>query len=259
VSIPYGENTGGLVGVLREVVARMKQIGSADLVALYPYDQVTETLYAPMAFGISDEGLLSALPDMADQLRRYRTDAAQGKAPEDLLPSQYGPNIWLIVNRQPLLSEDAAHDINSSFIRRNKIRGVIGLPLMDGNELVALLYLNYVGAEDKPAFPDDLRLADLQAEAARAGMAIDQARKAEDMAALRATASLVGQLSAIVPHAEPGSPTFRDQLESTLATVITATGTDAAAVYAHDSQARRYDLVAAQGLRSAFPWAASVR
>ena len=97
MSPTYTEMAGGLVGALRAIVARMQQISGADLVALYPYDPDTETFYAPVAIGISDDGLLQSLSDMADQVRRYRADAAQGKAPETLQPAQYGPNVWLLV------------------------------------------------------------------------------------------------------------------------------------------------------------------
>jgi GAF domain-containing protein/predicted dehydrogenase len=257
VSSIYGEIEGGLVGVLRAVVSRMQQLGGAELAALYPYDSATETFYAPVSNGINDEGLLSSLPDMADQLRRYRADAEQGKVPEDLQPAQYGPNVWLIVKRRPLVARDAARDINSSFIRRNKIAAVVGLPLLAGDDLVALLYLNYVQRDDDPAasrFPDEQRLWELGEEAARAAIAIEQARKDEDLASFHAAADIVAQLSAIVPASEgEGSPAFREQLERALARVLSATATDAGAVYALDDQGRRLDLVADQGLSSSFP------
>ncbi|MDB5074247.1 MAG: hypothetical protein JWO42_426, partial [Chloroflexi bacterium] len=253
----YGENAGDLVGVLREVVARMQTLSGADIIALYPFDSATETFYAPVAIGISDEGLLQSLPDMADQLRRYHQDLEQGKAPEELLPTQYGPNVWLSVMRRPLLAGDTPRQLDSSFIRRNKIRSVVGLPLLAGEELVALLFLDYVAKNSQPGFPDESRLAELEAEAARAAIAIEQARKADDLAAFRATIELVGQLSAIVPDTEAGSgASFRGQIERTLASVLKATGTDAAAVYAVDGQGRRLDLVAVQGITAAF--AASV-
>jgi len=106
MSSTYGETATDLLGLLREVVVRMKQIAQADIVALYPFDADSETFYAPVAIGISDEGLLHSLPDMADQLRRYRADAEQGKVPEDLQPAQYGPNVWLKVTHRALVAED---------------------------------------------------------------------------------------------------------------------------------------------------------
>ena len=260
MSPTYTEMAGGLVGALRAIVARMQQISGADLVALYPYDSDTETFYAPVAIGISDDGLLQSLPDMADQVRRYRADAAQGKAPESLQPTQYGPNVWLLVTRQPLIAADALTVIDSSFIRRNKIRAMIGLPLLAGGQLVALLYLNYVaGGDDQSRFPSAEQMAALQAETAQAGIAIDQARKSEELAAFRATTEMVGQLSAIAPMLEQGGETsFREQVDRALASVLGTTGADAAAVYALDGQSRRLDQVAAHGLTIGFPVALEV-
>ena len=258
----YGETATDLVGVLREVVVRMQQLSGADIVALYPYDSDTQSFYAPVALGISDEGLLRSLPDMADQLRRYREDAAQGKAPEDLQPTQYGPNVWLIVNRHPLVANNAPRQVDSSFIRRNKIHGVIGLPLLAGKDLVALLYLNYVEGSDrttKDEFPSGRQISELEEEAAQAALAIEHARKAEDLAAFRATTEMVGQLATVLPDTEGhDGQSFNLQIEHTLAVLLRAIGADAAAIYALDDQTRRLDLVAAQGLTGPFAPSISV-
>ncbi|HVA91747.1 MAG TPA: GAF domain-containing protein [Chloroflexota bacterium] len=254
MSSTYGETATDLLGLLREVVVRMKQIAQADIVALYPFDADSETFYAPVAIGISDEGLLHSLPDMADQLRRYRADAEQGKVPEDLQPAQYGPNVWLKVTHRALVAEDTPSQLDSSFIRRNKIRSVVGLPLLAGTDLVALLYLNYVEHEGSAGktLLTPTRIAELEAAAAEAAVAIEQARKAEDLAAFRATTELVGQFSTIVPDGDGAVAAFHAQIERALAAVLHATGTDAAAIYALDDQGRRLDLIAAQGLSGGF-------
>jgi GAF domain-containing protein len=240
--------------MLREIVVRLREIAQADIVALYPFDEASETFYAPVAIGISDEGLLHSLPDMADQLRRYRLDAEQGKAPDDLQPAQYGPNVWLKVARRPLVAEDTPRQLDSSFIRRHKIRSVVGLPLLTGDELVALVYLNYLdhdGSEGKKLLTPT-RLAELESAAAAAAVAIDRARKAEDLAAFRATTELVGQFSTIVPDGDGAAPAVHGQIERALATILQATSTDAAAIYDLDDQERQLDLIAAQGLSGAF-------
>ncbi len=249
----YGNAATDLHGLLREVVVRMREIAQADIVALYPFDAESETFYAPVAIGISDDGLLHSLPDMADQLRRYRIDAEQGKAPDDLQPAQYGPNVWLMVTRRALVATDTPSQLDSSFIRRNKIRAVVGLPLLAGTELTALLYLNYVqheGSDVKnPLTP--ARLAELESGAAEAALAIQQARKAEDLAAFRATTDLVGQFSTMVPDGE-GAAAVHGQIERALASILAATGTDGVAIYALDDQGRRLDLLAAQGICGGF-------
>ena len=264
MSSNYEIRNGGLADVLHAVLDRMHQLSGADLIALYPYDPETETFYAPVANGISDEGLLQSLPDMADQIQRYRADAAQGKASDDIQPNQYGPNVWLLVKRQPLLARDAPAEINGSFIRRNKIRSLIGLPLLAGQQLVALLYLNYIehdGEQEKKSrhrFPSAEVIQQLENEAAQAAIAIEQARKAEELAAFKATTELVGQLSAIMPSSDAeGAITFRSRLERTLDSLVHATGTDAAAVYAMNEQVNRLTLIAEQGGSAAFPAALS--
>src|SRR5205823_747985 len=85
----------GFSAALSAAVERMSQVGGADIIALYPYDEETDAIYAPVALGLPESDIVNALPDLADQLRRFRDDQAQGKTPEDLHPSHYGPAAWL--------------------------------------------------------------------------------------------------------------------------------------------------------------------
>ena len=114
----YGSE-GGFTATLRMAVEHMREIGDADIVALYPYDEETEAFYAPVALGLPDDDLVRALPDMADQLRRFHADRVEGKMPDELLPAHYGPHAWLLNMRRPLVSADPAHEVDSSFIRRS--------------------------------------------------------------------------------------------------------------------------------------------
>ncbi|MGH2559178.1 MAG: GAF domain-containing protein, partial [Thermomicrobiales bacterium] len=131
----------GLFAVLRDVVARFRQASGADILSLYLYDADVQAYYAPVASGLPEEDLAGSLSDMHDQLAHYLADVAQGKAPAELLPTHYGPNVWLTVTRQRLYAKDAPKEIDSSFIRRFHIQSVLGLPLLAGDRVVGLLYL----------------------------------------------------------------------------------------------------------------------
>src|ERR671936_3174888 len=126
---------GDFTAALRSAVEHMRAISDADIVALYPYDEETEAFYAPVALGLPEDDLVRALPDMADQLRRFQADRVEAKIPDELLPAHYGPNAWLLATRRPLVSADAAREVDSSFIRRHKIRALIGLPLLVAGHL----------------------------------------------------------------------------------------------------------------------------
>src|SRR5437588_9795882 len=109
---------GGFTAALCRAVEHMREIGDADIVALYPYDEETEAFYAPVALGLPEDDLVRALQDMADQLHRFQADRVEGKIPDELLPAHYGPNAWLLTIRRPLVSADAAREVDNSFIRR---------------------------------------------------------------------------------------------------------------------------------------------
>ena len=85
-----------LFEVLRGLADQLRRASGADILSLYLYDADARTYYAPLALGLAEEDLPGSLTDMQDQLARYLADAAQGKAPEDLQPKHYGPNVWLM-------------------------------------------------------------------------------------------------------------------------------------------------------------------
>src|SRR5437764_9890456 len=106
---------------LTAAIDEMRGIGHADIVALYPYDEETDSFFAPVTIGIPDGNMGHALADLADQLRRFRTDEAEGKVPDDLSPAHYGSSAWLLATRRPLITKDAVHEVDASFVRRHHI------------------------------------------------------------------------------------------------------------------------------------------
>ncbi len=249
-------------GAVRAAVEHMREVSGADIAALYPYDEETDTFYAPAAIGLAEDGLVRALPDLADQLRRFRADEAEGKTPDDLQPGQYGSSAWLVATRRPLITADATRDADSSFVRRNKIYAIVGLPLLAGGRVIGLLYLNYVWHSDTEAGPEgdgqegdgDGRIdvteasyvARIEGAAAEVALSIDAARRGEESAILQALSGLVGHFSAL-PFAvdDEGGVTLR--LEAGLHRVLVAAGLDAAALYAGASGDADLALVATYG------------
>src|SRR5947209_5216660 len=190
----------GFAGVLHEEVTRIRETSGADIVALYPYDDETDTFYAPIAIGIPDADMAHALPDLEDQLRRFRADEAQGKIPDDLSFSSYGPSAWLMAMRRPLISTDAAHEVGSSFVRRNRVKIMIGLPLTVGSRIVGLLYLDYVerpGRKKSTNVESAAYLERIQEAASDMAITIDSARHAEEANILRTVGDLVGAFSSL--------------------------------------------------------------
>jgi|SRR5579872_511281 len=233
---------------LRAAVERMHAASGADIIALYPYDEETDTFYAPVALGIPEMDIVHALPDLADQLRRFRNDAAEGKTPDDLSPGSYGPSAWLLTTRRPLISHDAPREIDSSFVRRHHISAMIGLPLVVGARVVALLYLNYVTPEDgqRDRRGDAGQLARLQEEAAGVAVALDAARHAEEAGILRAIGSLVSDFSAMPSGVEDQTEAGR-LLAAALGHILSAAGLGAAALYVPDPGEDGFVLAGEQG------------
>jgi len=162
---PPVEANSGLAAVLRGVVADFQHVSGADIVSIFLYEESTNAYYAPFAAGQPQESLLDSLTDMHEQLGRYLADEQQGKAPDELGIHQYGSTVWLTVTRQRLVARNAPAEIDSTFIRRYQIQSTIGLPLLAGDRLLGLVYLNY-RVRDKA--PDDARLREFERRAATA-------------------------------------------------------------------------------------------
>ena len=131
---------------------------------------------------------------MSEQLARYSNDAAQGKAPADLGVHNYGSTVWLTVTRQRLVARDAPSQIDSTFIRRYQVQTTIGLPLMTGDRLLGLVYLNYRTRTNEP---DDARVEELGRMAEAAAGTIEAALAAAERSALDG----LGRLTSLLERA----------------------------------------------------------
>ncbi|MBV9278918.1 MAG: GAF domain-containing protein [Chloroflexi bacterium] len=241
------QQTHGFGAALEAAVERMREASGADIVALYPYDEETDSFFAPLAGGLPESDLTRALPDLADQLRRYRADEAEGKTPEHLLPSHYGPSAWLLATRQSLVTADATRDVDISFVRRHKIRAMVALPLLAGHHVIGLLYLNYVDpSRQKIDVTDSSYLERIQGVAGEVALGLDDARHADEVDTLRSIQDLVRCFSSL-PHESADEVAAASHLEEALQQVLQAAGLDAAALYVADTGGSVLTLAASRG------------
>ena len=241
----------GLATVLRGVVGEMQQASKADIVSIFLYEESGRRYFAPFAVGQPQESLLDSLTDMSEQLARYASDAAQGKAPADLGVHNYGSTVWLTVTRQRLVSRDAPAQIDSTFIRRYQVQTTIGLPLLAGDRLLGLIYLNYRARTNEP---DDARVAELERMAHDAAVTIEAALAAAERAALDGLGRLTSLLSEPAGEARSDIKELRRVLSIALADLLLASELDAAAIYQFAPHRAALDLVTAHA-----PVAAPVR
>lgn len=241
--------TTGFAAVLDEAVGHIRESSGADIVALYPYDAETDSFYAPVASGLPEGDVIHALPDLADQVRRFRTDQEQGKIPDDLAPGSYGTSAWLLATRRPLITGDATHDTDSSFVRRHKIRATVGMPLLVGSRPVGLFYINYV-ERPRGRKPIDVTtpefLERIERVAGETALSIDTARHVEESNILRAMSDLVSGFSALPGSTEDPGVIVR-QMEEALHRVLMVSQLDAAALYVAEHGSPQLTLLAAQG------------
>jgi GAF domain-containing protein len=231
---PRGHTAGaGFSTTLHEAVSRMRETSGADIVALYPYDEETDSFYAPVAVGLPEGDVVHALPDVEDQLRRFRSDQEQGKTPDELTPANYGTHAWLLTMRQPLVSANAGTEVESSFVRRHKVHAVVGLPLLVGSRVVGLLYLNYVErtrGRKQPDITTPQFLERVERVANEIALSIDAARHHEESSILWAMSDLVGSFSTLSSSIEDPGADIR-QLEQALHRILSASRLGAAALY----------------------------
>jgi len=246
---PQVESNSGLSAVLRGVVADLQHASGADIVSIFLYEESTHTYYAPFATGQPQESLLDSLTDMREQLARYLNDADQGKVPDDLGVHQYGSTVWLTVTRQRLVAKDAPSEIDSTFIRRYQVQSTIGLPLLDGERLLGIAYLNY---RSRDQAPDDDRLRELERRAAAAAAVIQAVLAGAERTALEGLARLTSLLTTPVGDARTGIKELRRLLSIALADLMMASNLDGAAIYQFGPQRNSLDLVTAH-LRVAAP------
>ena len=236
------ETASGLAAVLRGVVADMQHASGADIVSIFLYEESSRTYYAPFAIGQPQESLLDSLADMREQLARYLADVSQGKVPDDFAVHHYGSTVWLTITRQKLVARDATSEIDSTFIRRYQVQATIGLPLLAGDRLLGLVYLNY---RERDHAPDSVRLEELDRRAGAAAAAIESVLAAAERTALEGLGRLTALLTAPVGDARTDIKELRRLLSIGLAELLLASDLDAAAIYQFGAQRRSLELVTA--------------
>jgi len=246
---PQVETNSGLSAVLRGVVADMQHASGADIVSIFLYEEATHTYYAPFATGQPQESLLDSLADMREQLARYLGDADQGKVPDELAVHQYGSTVWLTVTRQRLVARNAPSEIDSTFIRRYQVQSTIGLPLVAGDRLLGLVYLNY---RSRDHAPDDSKLRELERRAAASAVVVQAVLAGAERSALEGLARLTSMLTTPVGDARTDAKELRRLLSIALADLLMASNLDGAAIYQFGQQRTSLDLVTAH-LRVAAP------
>ena len=257
----------GLAGLLRSLVADLQRSSGADIVSLFLYDDVARRYYAPFALGQPEDSLLDSLADMQAQLGRYLSDVAQDKVPDELRVPQYGSTVWLTVTKQVLEARDAPSEIDSTFVRRHRVRSTLGLPLLVGDRLVGLVYLNYVAAADgapgrdggrgMSRVPGGAQLAELQQKASESAREIQRALARAERRALEGIGRLTSHLA---PQDDAGEEldggdgaALRRQLSIALADLLLASDLDAAVVYQLAPGGAGLELITAHAPEAAPP------
>src|SRR5438874_3799296 len=232
----------GLASVLRGVIAEMQQASKADIVSIFLYDEAARRYFAPFATGQPQESLLDSLADMSEQLARYTADAGAGKVPDDLGIHNYGSTVWLTVTRQKLVARDAPSEIDSTFVRRHQVLSTFGLPLVAGDRLLGLIYLNYRTRTNEP---DDARVEELERLAGLEAATIESGLAAAERSALEGLGRLTSLLTAASGDARTDMKELRRVLSIALADLLLASELDAAAIYQFGPHRTSLELVTA--------------
>src|SRR5207244_2706691 len=232
----------GLASVLRGVIAEMQQASKADIVSIFLYDEAARRYFAPFAIGQPQESLLDSLADMSEQLARYTADAGAGKVPDDLGIHNYGSTVWLTVTRQKLVARDAPSEIDSTFVRRYQVLSTFGLPLVAGDRLLGLIYLNYRTRTNEP---DDARVEELERLAGVEAATIESGLAAAERSALEGLGRLTSLLTAASGDARTDMKELRRVMSIALADLLLASELDAAAIYQFGPHRTSLELVTA--------------
>jgi hypothetical protein len=240
----------GLPALLSGLTHEFQHASGADIVSLALLDDTTRTYYAPFVLGLPEEGLTAALADQTEQLGRYDTDRAEGKAPDDLHVRQYGSSVWLAVVQKTLVAAQAPSEVDSTFVRRYHIASMIGLPLLVHRRYLGHVYLNYC-TEGEPSPPDPRlprgdRLRELEELAAEAAHRILDTLADDARAALLGSGRLAQLLATPGADEEGEGPALRRRFAIALSELLYATGQAAASVYRLSAQGDTLDLISAQ-------------
>ena len=246
----HPQQASGLAAVLRGVVADMQRASGADIVSIFLYEESSHRYYAPFATGQPQESLLDSLTDMSQQLERYLADQRQGKVPDEVGVHHYGSTVWLTVTRQKLVARDAPSEIDSTFIRRYQVQSTIGLPLLFGDRLLGLVYLNY---RTRERVPDAAQLVELEGRTNAAARAVHAVLADSERSALDGLGRLTSLLTGPIGDPETDAQELRRLLSIALADLLLASDFDAAAVYEFAAQRTSLELVTAHAPVAAPP------
>ena len=247
---PIENQPPGLPALLSELTHDFQRASGADIVSLSLLDNATRTYFAPFVLGLPDDGMIAALADQTEQLSRYDTDRAQGKAPDDLHIRQYGASVWLAVVQKTLVAENAPSDVDSTFVRRHHIASMVGLPLLVHHRFLGHVYLNF-SAEGEPK-PPDARLPKGEMLRQLESLAADSAHRIldgladDERAALLGSRRLAQLLATPAADDEGDGPALRRRFAIALSELLYAIDQAAAAVYRLSPQGGTLDLVSAQ-------------
>ena len=228
----------------------MQHASGADIVSIFLYEESSRKYYAPFATGQPQESLLDSLADMTQQLERYLSDQKQGKVPDELGVHHYGSTAWLTVTRQKLVARDAPSEIDSTFVRRYQVQATIGLPLLFGDRLLGLVYLNY---RTRERVPDAAQLEALEGRATAAARAIQTVLADSERTALEGLGRLTFLLTGPIGDPKTDAKELRRLLSIALADLLLASDFDAAAIYQFAGQRTSLELVTAHAPVAAPP------
>jgi len=224
------------------------RLSAADIVSLFLYDEASRRYFGPVAVGQPEDSLRESLSDMQSQLDRYLADVAQNKAPDDLHVPHYGSTVWLTITRQVLEARDAGVEIDSTFVRRHRVQSVLGLPLIAGDRVVGLVYLDYCARPDaagRPRLPGPDGVAELKQLASESAREIEAAVAAAERAALAGTRRLISLLVPVDEQDGASRTSLRRQLSIALADLLMVSRLDAAVVYEREASRGALELVTA--------------
>ena len=150
--------------------------------------------------------------------------------------------MWLTVTRQKLVARDAPSEIDSTFVRRYQVLSTFGLPLVAGDRLLGLIYLNYRTRTNEP---DDARVEELERLAGLEAATIESGLAAAERSALEGLGRLTSLLTAASGDARTDMKELRRVMSIALADLLLASELDAAAIYQFAPHRTSLELVTA--------------
>src|SRR5438132_5554823 len=255
--MPPKSDTGysGFSGLLHGVVAEFQRLSGAEIVSLILYDEEARRYYAPVALGQPEDTLLDSIEDMQSQLGRYLDDAAHHKVPDELRVQDYGSTVWLTMTRRVLVARDAPSEIASTFVRRFQVESTVGLPLLTGDRLVGLVYLNYCGpsAAEARRVPDAEKMAHLERKASQVAAELRAALAGAERTSLVGAARMAALLSPAAQGGNGDTVPLRRQLSIALAELLLAVDQDAALIYEYGSDRTNLELLTGHAPAAGLP------